>query len=473
MTATAIVPGHDDPSLAGPAVGDLAVIDAGVPDTSDGRPGASKPVRILVLDRSEDLALQVKRAVGDAALTGVGAHAAAPEIVPCTQMSHVAQLLEDEGPFALMLAGPSAGTRTGLARVELIRHAYPLMSVVLAFDQRPDARLRDVLRAGAIDLLELPAEDAEVVDCVGRALDLHRGALEAAPRPAPIVKVIAAPGTESGVVASRLPGKVFTVASATGGCGKTFMATNLAYFLRAHSPDDRVCLLDLDLQFGEVSSALRMRPRYTIFDLLERERSGTGADDLEEHIEDYLSPHEAGFHVLAAPKDPIEADRIRPPDVVRIIEALRRRFEYVIVDTPGQLADVVTVTLDLSELLIVMTTLDLPSVRNMSVFLSTLERLKIPTEAVRLVLNKAETDVGIDIAQVEKLFPQGFMAVLPYAKEVSRSINLGVPVMASAPAAEVSRRMDKAMVQLLRPEMRAVADARPTRKRRLFGRRQS
>jgi len=239
------------------------------------------------------------------------------------------------------------------------------------------------------------------------------------------------------------------VASATGGCGKTFMATNLAYFLQTHGGGGRVCLVDLDLQFGEVSTALRMRPRYTIFDALEREESEP--EFLQAHIEEYLSVHETGFHVLAAPRDPVEADRVTPPDVIRIVEAIRRRFDHVVIDTPAQLSEMVTVSLDLSEQLFVMTTLDLPSVRNMSVFLSTLDRLKFPTEHVRLSLNKAETDVGIDIEQVTKLFPQGFESVLPYAKEVSRSITLGMPVMAASPNAVISSLMAGGM-KLLLPE---------------------
>ena len=248
------------------------------------------------------------------------------------------------------------------------------------------------------------------------------------------------------------------------------MATDLAYFLQTHALGSRVCLVDLDLQFGEVSTALRMRPRYTIYDALEREDDDP--ELLQAHIEEYLSVHETGFHVLAAPRDPVEAERVSPPDVVRIVEAVRRRFDYVVVDTPAQLSEIVTVSLDLSEKLFVMTTLDLPSVRNMSVFLSTLERLRIPTEVIQLILNKAESDVGIDIPQVEKLFPQGFRAVLPYAKEVSRSINLGTPVMAASPQAEVSRRMDIAMVDLLPPELRSTVTRATgaTKKRRLFGR---
>ncbi|MEJ7765611.1 MAG: AAA family ATPase [Acidimicrobiales bacterium] len=422
--------------------------------------------RILVLDRTEDLALQVKRTLGAAWAERPGD--IDPEVVPCSQVSAVATQLEDEGPYDVLLVGPLAASRSGLAKIELIRQAYPLTSVVLGFDERPDARLRDVIRTGAVDLLELPVDDDELLEVLERAMALHASTLAALP--APVVQVIEAPSHAAPAPASSAKGKIYAVASATGGCGKTFMATNLAYFLHTHGGGNRVCLVDLDLQFGEVSTALRMRPRHTIFDVLEREEDDP--EFLQAHIEEYLSVHETGFHVLAAPRDPVEAERVTPADVVRIVEAVSRRFDHIVVDTPAQLSEIVTVTLDLSEQLFVMTTLDLPSVRNMSVFLSTLERLRIPTESVQLILNKAESDVGIDISQVEKLFPQGFRAVLPYSKEVSRSINLGTPVMAASPQADISRRMDAAMVDLLPPELQSsVPRATGTpKKRRLFGR---
>src|SRR4029079_9662042 len=176
--------------------------------------------------------------------------------------------------------------------------------------------------------------------------------------------------------------------------------------------------------------------------------------------------HETGMSVLAAPREPSEADRISPPDVTRILEAARKQFDYVIVDTPPQLNEQTLAAFDLSDMLYVMATLDLPSVRNMSVFLGTLERLKISSENVKLILNKAESDVGIDIEQVTKLFPQGFQAVLPYAKEVSRSINLGMPVMAASPQYEISRLMETGLKALLPPEARAQVDDTPLQKKR-------
>ncbi|HJR24345.1 MAG TPA: AAA family ATPase, partial [Acidimicrobiales bacterium] len=359
--------------------------------------------KILVLDRSELLAEQLRSSVAE--LHPV------PEVVACTRLGTAGDVLEAEGPFDVLVAGPSLGTRSGLSRLRLIREDLPSMSVVLAFSRRPDASLREIVSTGAIDLLQLPVEDKELAEAVQRGIDLAVSSTPAA------TTVVQAAPTASHVSPDG-PGTVFTIASATGGCGKTFYATNLAYFLTRYT-QKRVCIVDLDLQFGEVSTALRLRPKFTIFDALQREDSEE--TDLAAHIEEYTVGHETGVHVLAAPREPSEADRISPPDITRVLEAARARFDYVIVDTPPALAETVLVAFDMSDMLWVMATLDLPSVRNMSVFLSTLDRLKVPTDHVRLILNKAETDVGIDIEQVTKLFPQGFESVLPYAKEVSRS----------------------------------------------------
>jgi pilus assembly protein CpaE len=401
--------------------------------------------KILVLDRNEDLAQQVQAVAADLRPR--------PEVVSCTRIAEAGDLLTDEGPFDVLVAGPSLGTRTGLSRLELIHDELPTMSVVLAFARRPDANLRDVVRAGAIDLLQLPTDDDELRAAIERGIELAGRAAPPLPVAATHELDLAAP--DGG------PGIVFTIASATGGCGKTFYATNLAAFLQRETGRS-VCIVDIDLQFGEVSTALRLKPKFTIFDALQRDEDDEA--DLQAHIDEYLVRHETGVAVLAAPKDPAEADRITPPDVTRVVEALRNRFDYVIVDTPAQLSEVVLAAFDLSELLFLMATLDLPSVRNMGVFLNTLEKLKVPSENIRLVLNKAESDVGIDVGQIEKLFPTGFSSVLPYAKEVSRSINLGMPVIVSSPTAEVSRRLQHGLAELLPAAQRArfLEHANPT-----------
>lgn len=407
--------------------------------------------KILVLDRSELLAEQIRSAVAE--LHPV------PDVVSCARLGTVGEVLEADGPFDVLVAGPSLGTRSGLTRLRLIREDLPNMSLVLAFSRRPDASLRDIVSTGAVDLLQLPVEDKELAEAVQRGIELSA---TATPLVAPATVTAPAHPSPNG------PGTVFTIASATGGCGKTFYATNLAYFLTRYT-QKRVCIVDLDLQFGEVSTALRLRPKFTIFDALQREDADE--TDLTAHIEEYTVGHETGVFVLAAPREPSEADRITPPDITRVLEAARQRFDYVIVDTPPALAETVLVAFDMSDMLYVMATLDLPSVRNMSVFLSTLDRLKVPTEHVRLILNKAETDVGIDIDQVTRLFPQGFESVLPYAKEVSRSINLGMPVMAASPTAEISSRMAGGMKLLLPESMQSTVTTETAVQKKSFLRR--
>jgi len=284
-------------------------------------------------------------------------------------------------------------------------------------------------------------------------------------------RMSSAPATVAGPNGHVKQGTVFTVASATGGCGKTFYSTNLAYFLHQHT-GKRTCIIDLDLQFGEVSTALRLRPRYTISDALSREEQEQS--DLENHIMEYVVAHDSGVQVLAAPKDPSDADRIHPADVARVIEAARAKFDYVVVDTPAALTEIVLAAFDLSDQLFILATMDLPSVRNMGVFLNTMDKLKIPSENVKLVLNKAEKDVGIDVDQITKLFSQGFSSVLPYAREVSKSVNVGTPILAFNPNSEVSKRLAAGLVPLLPEGMQgksaANGDPGSAHKRGLFAR---
>jgi pilus assembly protein CpaE len=129
-----------------------------------------------------------------------------------------------------------------------------------------------------------------------------------------------------------------------------------------------------------------------------------------------------------------------------------------VVDTPAALTEIVLAAFDVSEHLFSLATVDLPSVRNLGVFLQTLDKLRIPSENISLILNKAERDVGLDIGQITRLFPQGFKAILPYAREVSRSINMGMPVLASDPTAEVSRKLAACLLEYLPDAARAKAN---------------
>jgi pilus assembly protein CpaE len=399
--------------------------------------------KILVLERSAELAEMIREAT-----EGMDP---AVEVVTCSRVGAVTDVLAQQGPFTVLFAGPSLASRSGLRRLAGIHEDSPATSILLAFSDRPDASLREIVQAGADDILRLPFDRGDLVIALERALDIG-GRRLAGVSPKIVSSLSPLP------VAPSVPtqAQVFTVSSATGGCGKTFMATNMALFLARHT-GKRVILVDLDLQFGEVSTALRLRPNYTIYDALHRD--GEDSDfDFGEHLDEFLVTHEGGFAVLAAPKDPAEADRIGPADVTRILDVLRSHCDYLVVDTPAALTEVVLAAFDVSEHLFSLATVDLPSVRNLGVFLQTLEKLRIPSDNISLILNKAERDVGLDIGQITRLFPQGFKAILPYAREVSRSINMGMPVLASDPTAEVSRKLAACLLNYLPDGDRARAN---------------
>jgi pilus assembly protein CpaE len=342
--------------------------------------------------------------------------------------------LVDPAP-AVLVAGPPCRGPASLSMLAGFHELSPATAIVLAFE-RPHVHVRELVWIGA-DALVDPTSAEEVAVAVQRSLELSLSRVRAAP------------------VASTTPelGRVLTVCSATGGCGKTFYATNLASFLSRWS-GRRVALVDLDLQFGEVTTALQLRVRHTIVDALTDD-----AASLDDHIGELLTPHATGVSVLAAPRAPGDADRVTPAEVSRIIDSLRRSFEYVVVDTPTGLGEPVLAAMDVSERLYALASLDLPSVRNLRLFLQTLERLDIPDEHVSLVLNKAQRGLGVEVDEVERVFPQGFRSILPFAPEVARSMNRGMPVLESDPQAEVSRQLVAGVADLLPEEARAQLDA--------------
>lgn len=373
--------------------------------------------RILVVDRTDHLAGQVQEVADDLRPR--------PEVATCERLATLADALEEEGPFDVVVAGPSTATQSGLAQLEALRLDQRGLSLVLMFSKRPNADLRDIIRTGASDVLKLPADDQSLRAVLERALELARQRSTAS----------------NGAVDRQPPGrraKVLTVASASGGSGKTFFATNLAYFV--HNRTGRsTCLVDLDLEFGQVASVLRLRTDQSVADAVERLQGDEA--DLGALVREHVVTHETGIEVLAAPKDPSDADRAQPDQVIRLFEVLRGEFDYVVVDTPPALAETTLAVYDLSDELFVLATLDVPSLRTIGAFTNTLEKLGVPPENVKLVLNKAEPDVGIDVEQLDKLFPGGFTMALPYTSQVSKSVNLGTPILAYAPKAPISRQL--------------------------------
>ena len=384
--------------------------------------------RILVISRSPALSRALQASLGPGY-----------QVVTSSNVVDVVDEVRELGPFDVLVAGPVFDSHAGMARLASLRATSAVPALVLALGPKPKAGLADIVRSGAVELVEYPTSKRQLAAALKRAFDISDVSQQGATPALPVVS--------HGVVVDRPRfAEVFTVASSSGGCGKTFYATNLACYLAAQT-GQRVCLVDLDLQFGEVSTALHLRPRFTISDLLSREP--VDDDDLEAHMEEFLEEHELGFSVLAAPFSPADADMIAPKDVYKVMGALRRHFDYIVVDTPAQLSEIVLAAFDHSTRVLCMVTLDLPSIRNMRVFLTTLEKLRINSQTIGVVLNKVEDDIGIDLADVQEVLDNKILSVLPYSREVMKSINRGKPALISAANTEIGKKLAGGMQQFL------------------------
>jgi pilus assembly protein CpaE len=365
------------------------------------RPLTSPAPRILVLDRTNELAARLRHnVVPSGAVVKACPDAGRAE-------AHIAA-----GHWDVLVAGPSLMHRAGLRRLASLHARHPWLTAVLALHERPRVDLNEIVQVGASDLLPLHADDDELRRALQRAARLTRARL----------------GFMTDGPGQRSRGRIVMVASASGGSGKTFLATNAAEFL-VRAMNQPVVLVDLDLQFGEVSTALRMRPETTIIDALAAEAEGYDLDDI---LDDHLLPHPDGFKVLAAPRQPAEADSITPGDVTRLLDVLRARGAWVVIDTHEGLSDVFRAALEATDHVFAVATPDRPSLVNLDRYLGMLEHLGLSPADVSVVLNKAESGHGI-----------------PYSREVTRSINVGVPLIVGKPKSTISTLLAKTFAAVL------------------------
>ncbi len=237
-----------------------------------------------------------------------------------------------------------------------------------------------------------------------------------------------------------MTGRLMTIGSATGGCGKTFFATNLAATLAQAGKS--VLLVDLDLQFGEVAVSLQLKPTNSLLDgLYGKGGRALPREDLSAHIGELVVRHPSGMDVLAAPRDPSEADLMTEADAIHLLDVAMARYDIVVVDTPPALNEIVLAALDRSEIIVALASLDVPSLKNLSTYLDTLDRIGIERSRLRLILNKIDRDVGIDSDQAQDIFDGRFVGLIYHDRAVSRALNLGAILVDSEPRSRVTRQL--------------------------------
>ncbi|PZS32131.1 MAG: MinD/ParA family protein [Pseudonocardiales bacterium] len=252
-------------------------------------------------------------------------------------------------------------------------------------------------------------------------------------------------------------GKIVTVFSAKGGTGKTTVATNLAIVLNADGAR-RVCLVDLDLAFGDVAISLQIAPARTLIDAVEA--VGLTDDDLVDLLTTQFRP---GLDCVLAPVGPGDAEKVPPWLVGELLVLLRRRYEFVVIDTPSQFSEHVLEALDASDHHILLTTPEIPALKNLRLTLDMLDLLAYPHDRRAIILNRSDGDGGLSASDVETAIMNPITMHVPSSRDIPCSINRGVPLAASHPDHSISKAIQQLATSRLIDE--------PVAATRRFGRR--
>jgi pilus assembly protein CpaE len=333
---------------------------------------------------------------------------------------------------------------------EEIVKKYPSAGVVLLSPDIDATLLRRAMRAGLTDVIPTDAALNEIREAVDEALAHSRAQ---------------APSTVVTAPTEQPRGKIITVFSTKGGSGKSLLAVNLAVIL-SREPEMEVVIVDLDLQSGDVAILLQLLPAWTIEDAARN----SGRLD-EEAVQGYLTSHRSGVRLLAAPLDPAMSEVVTPDAVHQLLAILSRMFDYVIVDGPGFFTDQILAALDDSNDTVLVGSLDVPSIKNLKLALQTLGSLGIARDRIHVVLNRADSHVGLKVPEVEKSLGTGIDISIPSSRDVPLSVNQGAPIAASRPKSAVTRSIEE-LADLVRSGGRASATTQSDdggRRFRIFG----
>ncbi|HEX8355213.1 MAG TPA: AAA family ATPase [Pyrinomonadaceae bacterium] len=314
--------------------------------------------------------------------------------------------LSPSAAVVVLGAEPEAGLRF----VERVARECPRTAIICASrDASPDTILRS-MRAGAREFLRLPLRPEEFATVYGRTAEFCAVQPETPKR----------------------RGRVLSVFSSKGGTGTTFIATNVGAALRAPT-----VLLDLNLQAGDLGLFLGVEPKFSIADLVEN--VGRVDDAL---LRSYLTPHTANLSLLAAPREADSADDIEAEHVFQVLEILRERHDYVVVD-PQHTFDAITLAaLDQSDEILLVLTLDIPAIRSTQRALQIFDRLGYPRHKLHVVVNRFSKQIDLDLRQVERFLGERVMGyVQSDYKTAVNSINLGQPLVDSDPQSKIATEL--------------------------------
>jgi pilus assembly protein CpaE len=366
-----------------------------------------KNARVLIVDEDAESRGDIQRRLVKSQFEVVGA---------CGYGAQALSLSNEVAPEAVVVGIEEPMARP-LQTIEALRGVLSDVPII-AYSSRTDAEsVRRTMLAGAQDYLTKPFKPGQPARFILAALEQRemRQAREGGQPARPIAS-----------------GIVITVYGAKGGIGKTTIAANLATAL-AKVTGGSVALADMDTQFGDIAIMMDIPVEKTIVELARR------ADDIDRDlVREYLVRHWSRVRVLPAPFEPSEWQTIKPQQMERIITVLAQTHDFVVLDTAATFNELVALALDKANIVLLVTSMDISSIKNTVVVLKLLASSSFPPEKLKLAINHASGANTLKEEDVRSVLKQDIFWRIPYDEGVGASVQLGKPVVIARPGARVS-----------------------------------
>lgn len=336
----------------------------------------------------------------------------------------------------VVVVGPSIDAEAAADFAQRWRVLRPALGVVLVRARIDSGVLATALRSGMREVVE-SRDLTGLTEAVRRAYGLWQA-----------MSSTASGGTGD---APTVRGRLLTVFSTKGGVGKSMLTTNLAAALAEQGL--RVCVVDLDVQSGDVAIMLQLFPTRSLGDLA----SMSGAVD-RSTVESLLTEHSERLSVVAAPPSLDATEKVSAETVGQVLQVVKGMFDVVVVDTSGSFDDHALQALDHSELVLLIGTLDIPALKSLKLATDTLDLLNIPRSHWRLVLNRADAKVGLTTSEFGETLGLEIATSLPSSRDVLASVNRGEPIVKASPRHPASQSI-KAFARTLVGESGHDSDA--------------
>lgn len=341
-------------------------------------------------------------------------------------------LAENAAEYAVVI-GPHVPDADAYTVCNYLRLSAPSASVILVRDDVTTEILAAAMQAGARDVV-LSTTPVGVEHAVERAAQLADAVRD------PAEGWVEPLAEEPPAPAPRQPGKVITVWSPKGGVGKTTAAVNLALTLSEHGKS--ACLVDLDLAFGDVAITMQLFPTHSIEHAIGRDEKLT-----VEELHGLLTLHSDTMAILAAPTHPEVRERISAALITKILDTLKETFDYIVVDTAPTLDDQGVSAMDASEGIVVVATLDVPTLKNVKIGMEALDELEVSATRY-LLLNRADDEVGINADRIEGILGTKPVARISTSIDIAVATNAGAPIVLKNPAHPATRAIRELASQI-------------------------